>query len=170
MYEQPYAQAYTPAPLGVELDFAHPVSPSFVHPDGQAPHVRPPGVLLHLRLLSHPPLLAWHSSKSESEVVSMCACFQPLFVWHKQIFSLQYKSRNKQHTFAPGVTVVRPSWRTGTTCSTTRRVIAFAFAVTPAIVRLTLVLCMHNELTHTVKITFTEATFVAAAAIEWMPS
>ena len=45
----------------------HPVSPSFVHPLAQSPHVRPPGVLEHTRALWHPPLLLRHSFTSASE-------------------------------------------------------------------------------------------------------
>ena len=44
---------------------AQPVVPLFVHPDGQLPQVRPPGVLLHARLVSHPPFPLLHSSMSK---------------------------------------------------------------------------------------------------------
>ena len=42
-----------------------PVAPLFSQPDGQSPHVLPPFVLVHLRLLSHPPLFCRHSFTSE---------------------------------------------------------------------------------------------------------
>ena len=47
-----------------------PVAPLFFQPDGQLPHVLPPSVLLHVRLLSHPPLFFRHSFTSENK----CAC------------------------------------------------------------------------------------------------
>ena len=43
------------------------MSPSLIQPDGQSPHVRPPGVLVHVRLPSHLPLSVWHSFTSECE-------------------------------------------------------------------------------------------------------
>ena len=42
----------------------HFVSPSLLQPLGQSPQVRPPAVLVHVRLLSQPPLLVEHSSTS----------------------------------------------------------------------------------------------------------
>ena len=46
-----------------------PVTPSFSQPNGQSPHVLLPSVLVHLRLLSHPPLLLRHSSTSKHKSV-----------------------------------------------------------------------------------------------------
>ena len=43
-----------------------PNAPSLAQPVGQSPHLWPPCVLIHLRLLSHPPLSPRHSSWSES--------------------------------------------------------------------------------------------------------
>ena len=52
--------------LAVECTFAfnnmtahkplHPFAPSLAYPDGQSPHFIDPAVLMHLRLLSQPPL------------------------------------------------------------------------------------------------------------------
>ena len=52
----------------------HPVSPLFAQPAGHSSHVRLPGVFVHLRLLSHPPLSLLHSSTSESVVAIACMC------------------------------------------------------------------------------------------------
>ena len=38
-----------------------PVAPSFVHPDGQLPHVTPPFVTMHLRAELQPPLFFKHA-------------------------------------------------------------------------------------------------------------
>ena len=65
----------------------HAVSPSFVQPDGQSPHVQAPGVLVHLRLLSHPPLFFRHSLMSENGVEFV----QP---W---LFSLRYFIGSRVH-------------------------------------------------------------------------
>ena len=51
---------------------AQPVVPLLVHPDGQLPHVRPPGVLLHARLVSHPPFPFRHSSMSKHAFPQRC--------------------------------------------------------------------------------------------------
>ena len=48
-----------------------PVSPSLCQPAGQSPHVIPPTVLTHLRLMSQPPFLSLHSSASENGGVCM---------------------------------------------------------------------------------------------------
>ena len=42
-----------------------PSSPSLTHPAGQSPHLTLPAKFMHLRLLSHPPLLFKHSSTSD---------------------------------------------------------------------------------------------------------
>jgi len=39
----------------------HPFAPSLAYPDGQSPHFIDPAVLMHLRLLSQPPLFFRHS-------------------------------------------------------------------------------------------------------------
>ena len=42
----------------------HAVSPSAIQPSWQTPQSLLPSLFKHLRLLSHPPLLSWHSSIS----------------------------------------------------------------------------------------------------------
>ena len=59
-----------------------PVAPLLVYPDGQLPHVRLPAVLMHFRLLSHPPLLFRHSFRSSNKRVCLgayvpSACCRP---------------------------------------------------------------------------------------------
>merc|ERR1719230_1811804 len=60
-----------PSHLNLNATFTHmrggslqSVSPSFTYPDGQSPHVLPPIVLVHVLLLSHPPLFFRHSFTS----------------------------------------------------------------------------------------------------------
>ena len=49
---------------GARARSVHPVSPEPLYPAGQAPHVRPPGVFVHVVPSRHPPLFVAHSSTS----------------------------------------------------------------------------------------------------------
>ena len=51
-----------------------PVEPSLAYPAGQSPHLKDPTVLMHVRLLSQPPLLLAHSSTSECAGLYVCVC------------------------------------------------------------------------------------------------
>ena len=46
---------------------AQPLAPSLIHPLEQSSQICPPGVLVHLRLLSQPPFLVRHSSTSDED-------------------------------------------------------------------------------------------------------
>ena len=112
---------------------AQAVGPLFVYPAGQLPHVRLPGVLVHARLASQPPLLDRHSFTSKHAV----ACNYVLRQQHSSTYSginnLCYHTNPTQTCAARGP-IVRPASRTGATCAATRRVGACTLAVTPAVV------------------------------------
>ena len=125
-----------------------PVGPLFSQPDGQSLHVLPPSVLVHFRLLSHPPLLPRHSSTSthaskRAHSDSTTTKPKPLFFKRTQVtlnaYSYPQNDPNQTihhylQTFAVCRSVVRPTNWAIAAFMTAHDVDAFAFAVATTVV------------------------------------